>query len=218
MAKTGVTAGGSKGAAPASLRTIIAASALGAAFEWYDFFVFGALTPVIAKNFFSALDPTSGLLAALGLFGAGFFFRPIGALIFGRIGDRVGRKGTFLATVILMGGSTFAIGLLPTWSQAGPIAPALLILMRILQGTALGGEFGGAATFVAEHSPPNKRGSSTSWVQASAAFGLIGALVAIYRPRGAGGGGVRGGRLHRRLAHPLPRLGSACWRSRCGCG
>ena len=164
---------------PASLATIITASSLGATFEWYDFFVFGALTPVIAKNFFTGLDPTSGLLAALALFGTGFFFRPIGALIFGRIGDRVGRKSTFLLTVILMGGSTFAIGLLPTWSQAGPVAPVLLILMRILQGTALGGEYGAAATFVAEHAPPNRRGFATSFVQAAAAFGLIGALLVI---------------------------------------
>ncbi len=164
---------------PASLATIITASSLGATFEWYDFFVFGALTPVIAKNFFTGLDPTSGLLAALALFGTGFFFRPVGALIFGRIGDRVGRKSTFLLTVILMGGSTFAIGVLPTWSQAGPIAPVLLILMRILQGTALGGEYGGAATFIAEHAPANRRGLATGWVQATAAFGLVGALLAI---------------------------------------
>ena len=164
---------------PASLATIIVASSLGATFEWYDFFVFGALTPVIAKNFFTGLDPTSGLLAALALFGAGFFFRPFGALIFGRIGDRVGRKSTFLLTVILMGGSTFAIGVLPTWSQAGPVAPVLLILMRILQGTALGGEYGGAATFVAEHAPANRRGFATSFVQAAAAIGLIGALLVI---------------------------------------
>ncbi len=162
-----------------SLFTIVAAASLGATFEWYDFFVFGALAPVIAKNFFSGLDPTSGLLAALGLFGAGFFFRPFGALIFGRIGDRVGRKSTFLLTVILMGGSTFAIGVLPTWSQAGPLAPILLIVMRVCQGTALGGEYGGAATFVAEHAPANRRGYLTSFVQAAAAIGLVGALIAI---------------------------------------
>jgi MFS family permease len=163
----------------ASLVTIVAASALGTTFEWYDFFVFGALTPVIAKNFFAGLDPTSGLLAALALFGTGFFFRPVGALIFGRIGDRVGRKGTFLLTVVLMGGSTFAIGILPTWSQVGPLAPLLLILMRVVQGTALGGEYGGAAIFVAEHAPPNRRGFATSFVQAAAAVGLIGALLVI---------------------------------------
>ena len=142
---------------------------------------------MIAKNFFTGLDPTSGMLAALALFGAGFFFRPLGALIFGRIGDRVGRKSTFLLTVILMGGSTFAIGVLPTWSQAGAVAPLLLILMRVLQGTALGGEYGGAATFIAEHAPANRRGLATGWVQATAAFGLVGALLAIYLVRHAQG-------------------------------
>jgi MFS family permease len=165
------------------MRTVVAASAAGTAFEWYDFFVFGALTPIIAKNFFSALDATAGLLAALALFGAGFFFRPIGALIFGRIGDRIGRKGAFLITVTLMGGATFAIGLLPTYAQAGPLAPMLLILMRIIQGTALGGEYGGAAIYVAEHARPDRRGYATAWVQASAAFGLVGALGVILAVR-----------------------------------
>jgi predicted MFS family arabinose efflux permease len=165
------------------MRTVVAASAAGTAFEWYDFFVFGALTPIIAKNFFSELDATAGLLAALALFGAGFFFRPIGALIFGRIGDRIGRKGAFLVTVTLMGGATFAIGLLPTYAQAGPLAPMLLILMRIIQGTALGGEYGGAAIYVAEHAKPDRRGYATAWVQASAAFGLVGALGVILAVR-----------------------------------
>ena len=168
---------------PPSLRTVIVASAAGTAFEWYDFFVFGTLSPTIAKNFFSALDATAGLLAALALFGAGFFFRPIGALIFGRIGDRTGRKGAFLITVTLMGGATFAIGLLPTYAQAGPIAPILLIVMRIIQGTALGGEYGGAAIYVAEHAGPGRRGFSTAWVQSSAAFGLVGALGVILLAR-----------------------------------
>ena len=163
--------------------TVVAASSAGTAFEWYDFFVFGTLTPTIAKNFFTALDPTAGLLSALALFGAGFFFRPIGALIFGRIGDRVGRKGAFLITVSMMGAATFAIGLLPTYSQIGPLAPVLLILMRIIQGTALGGEYGGAAIYVAEHSPPGRRGFMTGWVQAAAAFGLIGALGVILLTR-----------------------------------
>ncbi|HZL01020.1 MAG TPA: MFS transporter, partial [Caulobacteraceae bacterium] len=171
-------------AKPVSMVTVIAASSIGTAFEWYDFFVFGALTPVIAKNFFTALDPTAGLLAALALFATGFFFRPIGALIFGRIGDRAGRKGAFLITVTMMGGATVAIGLLPTFAQAGPTAPALLIAMRILQGTALGGEYGGAAIYVAEHAPPRRRGYTTSWVQASGALGLIGALGAIFLVRG----------------------------------
>ncbi|HZZ34984.1 MAG TPA: MFS transporter [Caulobacteraceae bacterium] len=163
-----------------SMRTVVAASSAGTAFEWYDFFVFGTLTAVIAKNFFAALDETAGLLAALALFGAGFFFRPIGALIFGHVGDRIGRKGAFLVTVTLMGGATFAIGLLPTYAQAGPIAPILLILMRIIQGTALGGEYGGAAIYVAEHASANKRGGMTGWIQTSASFGLGGALVVIF--------------------------------------
>jgi MFS family permease len=169
--------------ARASMMTVIAASSLGTTFEWYDFFVFGSLSPVIAKNFFTALDPTAGLLAALALFGAGFFFRPLGALIFGRIGDRAGRKGAFLVTVTMMGGATIGIGLLPTYAQAGAVAPILLILLRILQGTALGGEYGGAAIYVAEHADAKRRGAATGWIQASAAFGLIGALAAIFVTR-----------------------------------
>ena len=163
----------------ASLRTVVAASAAGTAFEWYDFFVFGSLTQVISKTFFSGLNDTAGYIAALALFGAGFAFRPIGALVFGRIGDRAGRKGAFLITVALMGGATVAIGLLPTYAQVGLLAPGLLVLMRILQGFALGGEYGGAAIYVAEHAPPDARGRSTSWVQTSAAFGLFGALMVI---------------------------------------
>ncbi|HYD45650.1 MAG TPA: MFS transporter [Phenylobacterium sp.] len=183
-----VTAGEAPPAkASASTRTVVVASSAGTAFEWYDFFVFGTLAAVISKNFFSALDETAGLLAALALFGAGFFFRPLGALIFGRLGDMIGRKAAFLITVTLMGGATFAIGLLPTYEQAGIIAPILLILMRIIQGTALGGEYGGAAIYVAEHAPPDKRGWLTGWIQTSAAFGLVGALLVIYVTRTAMG-------------------------------
>jgi predicted MFS family arabinose efflux permease len=171
------------GEKPVSMRTVVAASSAGTAFEWYDFFVFGTLAAVISKNFFAALDETAGLLAALALFGAGFFFRPIGALIFGHIGDRIGRKGAFLITVAMMGGATFAIGLLPTYEQAGIISPILLIVMRIIQGTALGGEYGGAAIYVAEHSPADKRGYMTGWIQTAAAFGLVGALGVIYVTR-----------------------------------
>jgi len=168
---------------PTSMRTVVLASSAGTAFEWYDFFVFGTLATVIGKNFFAELGDTAGTLAALGLFGAGFFFRPLGALIFGRIGDKAGRKGAFLITVILMGAATFAIGLLPTYAQAGWVAPLLLILMRIIQGTALGGEYGGAAIYVAEHAPDNQRGAMTGWIQTSAAFGLLGALLVILAAR-----------------------------------
>jgi MFS family permease len=167
----------------ASLRTVVAASAAGTTFEWYDFFVFGSLTGVISKTFFTGLPETAALAAALALFGAGFLFRPLGALVFGRIGDRAGRKGAFLATVLLMGGATVAIGLLPSYTQAGIIGPALLILMRIIQGFALGGEYGGAAIYVAEHAPSNRRGQATSWIQTSAAFGLFGALIVILLTR-----------------------------------
>ncbi|MFZ5670707.1 MAG: MFS transporter [Pseudomonadota bacterium] len=170
---------------PVSMFTVVAASSAGTAFEWYDFFVFGTLASVIGKNFFAELGDTAGVLAALALFGAGFFFRPLGALIFGRIGDRAGRKGAFLITVILMGAATFAIGLLPTYAQAGIIAPLLLILMRIIQGTALGGEYGGAAIYVAEHARPDHRGLMTGWIQTSAAFGLFGALIVILATRTA---------------------------------
>jgi MFS family permease len=168
---------------PTSLRTVITASSAGTTFEWYDFFVFGSLTGVISKTFFTGLPETAGFAAALALFGAGFLFRPLGALVFGRIGDRKGRKGAFLATVLLMGGATVAIGLLPSYNQAGLIGPILLILMRIIQGFALGGEYGGAAIYVAEHAPANGRGQATSWIQSSAAFGLFGALIVILLTR-----------------------------------
>src|ERR687898_2808590 len=135
---------------PWSMTRVVAASSAGTAFEWYDFFIFGSLATTIQKVFFAGLDPTAGLVAALGLFAAGFAFRPLGALIFGVVGDRLGRKGAFLITVSLMGGATFLIGLLPTYAQAGIVGPILLIILRILQGIALGGEYGGAAIYVAE--------------------------------------------------------------------
>jgi MFS family permease len=162
---------------------VVLASSAGTAFEWYDFFIFGSLAPVIGKAFFSALDPTPALIAALGLFAAGFAFRPLGALIFGVVGDRLGRKGAFLATVSLMGGATFLIGLLPTYATAGALAPALLIFLRICQGVALGGEYGGAAIYVAEHSTADNRGSSTGWIQSSASFGLLAAMLLILASR-----------------------------------
>jgi predicted MFS family arabinose efflux permease len=180
-------AGGPAEDAPASMMTVVAASSAGTAFEWYDFFIFGSLAGIISKVFFTGLNETAGLIAALALFGTGFAFRPLGALIFGRMGDRVGRKAAFLITVTLMGGATFAIGLLPTYSQVGIISPILLIILRILQGTALGGEYGGAAIYVAEHAPANKRGQMTGWIQSSAALGLIGALAVILVTRKAMG-------------------------------
>jgi len=170
--------------APATpMFTVVAASAAGTAFEWYDFFIFGSLTQVISKTFFAGLNDTAGTLAALALFGVGFAFRPIGALVFGHVGDRLGRKGAFLVTVTLMGGATFGIGFLPTYAQAGIAAPLLLIALRVVQGFALGGEYGGAAIYVAEHSRPDERGWNTSWVQTSAAFGLFAALGVILATR-----------------------------------
>ena len=166
-----------------SMARVVTASSAGTAFEWYDFFIFGSLAPVIAKVFLAGLDPTSALIAALALFAVGFAFRPLGAIIFGAMGDRVGRKATFLATVSLMGGATFAIGLLPTYSQAGILAPILLVFLRICQGTALGGEYGGAAIYVAEHAENHKRGAATGWIQSSASFGLLAALLIIFATR-----------------------------------
>src|SRR6478736_8702347 len=168
-----------------SMARVIIASSAGTAFEWYDFFIFGSLAPVISKVFFAGLDATQALIAALALFAAGFAFRPLGALIFGVIGDRLGRKGAFLITVSLMGGATFLIGFLPTYAQAGTLGPTLLIILRILQGIALGGEYGGAAIYVAEHAPHDKRGASTGWIQASASFGLLAALLVIVATRTA---------------------------------
>jgi hypothetical protein len=170
---------GSSARAETPMRTVVLASSTGTAFEWYDFFIYGAVAPTIAKNFFSQLDPTAGLLVALAIFATGFLFRPLGALIFGRLGDRFGRKGAFLATVVIMGGATFSMGLLPTYDQIGVAAVAILIFLRVLQGTAVGGEYGGAAIYVAEHAPVERRGMSTGWIQASAAFGLLGAQAIV---------------------------------------
>jgi MFS family permease len=166
-----------------SMARVVIASSAGTAFEWYDFFIFGSLAPVISKVFFAGLDPTPALIAALALFAVGFAFRPLGALIFGVVGDRLGRKGAFLITVTMMGAATFLIGLLPTYAQSGSLGPILLIFLRILQGIALGGEYGGAAIYVAEHAPNNKRGAATGWIQSSASFGLLAALLVIVGTR-----------------------------------
>ena len=164
---------------PWSMKRVVAASSAGTAFEWYDFFIFGSLAGVIAQHFYAEVGASTGYILALITFGVGFVVRPLGALVFGWFGDRTGRKTTFLVTITLMGLATVAIGLLPTFEQAGVIAPILLITMRVLQGFALGGEYGGAAIYVAEHAPAGKRGYLTGWIQTTAALGLIGALAVI---------------------------------------
>ncbi len=182
MADTALDAPGLKAAThveTSDMRTIVAASSAGTAFEWYDFFIFGTLASLISKNFFAGVSDAAGFIFALGAFGAGFAFRPLGSLVFGWLGDRLGRKGAFIVTVSLMGAATIGIGFLPTYKQAGLLSPSLLILLRILQGFALGGEYGGAAVYVAEHSPDHRRGWFTGWIQISASLGLIGALVVI---------------------------------------
>jgi MFS family permease len=166
-----------------TLKTVVAASAAGTAFEWYDFFIFGSLTTIIARHFYADVGEATSYILALLTFGVGFVVRPLGALAFGWFGDKTGRKTTFLVTITLMGAATVAIGLLPDFSQAGILAPILLIAMRIIQGFALGGEYGGAAIYVAEHAPPTKRGLLTSWINTTAALGLIGALVVILTTR-----------------------------------
>jgi MFS family permease len=168
---------------PRRLRLVVPASAAGTAFEWYDFFIFVPLSSILARTFFAGVNDAAGYILALGAFAAGFAFRPLGALIFGRMGDLIGRKSTFLVTMSLMGGATFAIGLLPSYADAGVLAPTLFVLLRILQGLALGGEWGGAAIYIAEHSPPQRRGYLTSWMGAAAAFGLGGALVVTLSTR-----------------------------------
>ncbi|WP_298125683.1 MFS transporter [Brevundimonas sp.] len=166
-----------------TLRTVVGASAAGTAFEWYDFFIFGSLTAVIARHFYADVGEAASYILALLTFGVGFVVRPLGALVFGWFGDRTGRKTTFLVTITLMGVATVAIGLLPDYEQIGIAAPILLIVMRILQGFALGGEYGGAAIYVAEHAPREKRGYLTGWIQTTAALGLIGALSVILATR-----------------------------------
>lgn len=155
---------------------VIAAASAGTIIEWYDFFVFGALAGIVATEFYPPGDSTANFLKALATFGAGFAVRPLGALFFGRIGDMVGRKYTFLITLLLMGSATAAIGLIPTYAQIGIAAPTLLVLCRLLQGLALGGEYGGAAVYVAEYSPDGKRGYYTSFIQTTASIGLFLAL------------------------------------------
>ena len=168
-----------KGSTGREERKIIFASSLGTVFEWYDFFLYGALATVLSKQFFAGVNDTTAFIFALMAFAAGFLVRPFGALVFGRLGDMIGRKYTFLMTIILMGLSTFAVGLLPTYTSIGIAAPIMLVLLRMLQGLALGGEYGGAATYVAEHAAPGKRGFNTSWIQSTATLGLLLSLVVV---------------------------------------
>ncbi|HET9004776.1 MAG TPA: MFS transporter, partial [Gemmatimonadaceae bacterium] len=167
------------------IRRVIFASSLGTVFEWYDFYLYGSLAAVISKQFFSGVNPTAAFIFALLAFAAGFAVRPFGAIFFGRIGDIVGRKYTFLVTILIMGLSTFAVGVLPTYAQIGLAAPVILILARLLQGLALGGEYGGAATYVADHAPPGKRGAHTSWIQTTATLGFFLSLAVILVTRRA---------------------------------
>jgi len=164
-------------------KKVIFASSLGTVFEWYDFYLYGSLAAFIAKHFFSALDPNSAMIFSLLAFAAGFIVRPFGALVFGRLGDMIGRKYTFLVTILIMGLSTFIVGLLPGYASIGIAAPVILIGLRLLQGLALGGEYGGAATYVAEHAPHGKRGAYTSWIQTTATLGLFLSLIVILGTR-----------------------------------
>ena len=152
---------------------MILASSVGTLIEWYDFYIFGMLATIISDQFFPKGNPTAALLSTLAIFAAGFIIRPFGALVFGRLGDLIGRKYTFLLTLIIMGGSTFAIGLVPSYNSIGIAAPLIVLLLRLMQGLALGGEYGGAATYVAEHAPADKRGYYTSWIQTTATLGLF---------------------------------------------
>lgn len=166
-------------------RKVIFASSLGTVFEWYDFYLYGSLAAIIARQFFSGLDPTSAYIFALLAFAAGFLVRPFGAIFFGRLGDMIGRKYTFLVTILIMGASTFIVGLLPSYASIGLAAPVILIILRMLQGLALGGEYGGAATYVAEHAPHGKRGAYTAWIQTTATLGLFLSLLVILGVRTA---------------------------------
>ncbi len=167
------------GALTSDERRVIFASSLGTVFEWYDFYLYATLAPFFAALFFPPGNATAALLSSFVTYAAGFLVRPFGALFFGRIGDLVGRKYTFLVTIVVMGASTAAVGLLPTYAKIGFVAPILLVLLRLLQGLALGGEYGGAATYVAEHARPGRRGYSTSWIQTTATLGLFLSLLII---------------------------------------
>lgn len=176
---TNVSSQPASGTLTSGHKRVIIASSLGTVFEWYDFFLYGTLAAIIAKQFFSGVDENTGLIFALLAFAAGFFVRPFGAAFFGSLGDRIGRKYTFLVTILIMGSSTFLVGVLPSYNSIGMVAPVILIILRMLQGLALGGEYGGAATYVAEHAPPGKRGFYTSFIQCTATIGLFLSLLII---------------------------------------
>ena len=178
--------------------SVITASSVGTLIEWYDFYIFGSLATILSEQFFPQENPTAAFLSTLATFAAGFVVRPFGALVFGRLGDLIGRKYTFLLTLVLMGGSTFAIGLVPGYASIGMWAPALVLLLRLVQGLALGGEYGGAATYVAEHSPPHKRGYYTSFIQTTATLGLfvsLGVILAVRETVGVAAFGEWGWRV-----------------------
>jgi MFS family permease len=180
MATTSADAGMPKSTAAAQSKwLVIGASSLGTVFEWYDFYLYGLVVSILTAQFFSGVNEVTGFIFALAAFAAGFAVRPFGALVFGRLGDLVGRKHTFLITMGIMGASTFAVGLLPSYATAGVLAPMLLLALRLLQGLALGGEYGGAATYVAENSPQGKRGLYTSFIQTTATLGLFAALLVV---------------------------------------
>ncbi len=200
----------SGGALTTGHKRVIFASSLGTVFEWYDFYLYGSLTPIIAAQFFSGVsNPTAAFIFALLAFAAGFAVRPFGALLFGRLGDMIGRKYTFLVTIVIMGISTFAVGLLPNYATIGVAAPIILICLRLLQGLALGGEYGGAATYVAEHAPPGKRGLYTSWIQTTATLGLFLSLLVILGCRLGLGKDIDGKSLFEIWGWRIPFLVSA---------
>jgi MFS family permease len=188
---------------PTSIRSVILASSVGTLIEWYDFYIFGSLATVLANQFFPKTNPTAALLSTLATFAAGFLVRPFGALVFGRLGDLIGRKYTFLLTLIIMGGSTFAIGLIPSYESIGVLAPIIVLVLRLLQGLALGGEYGGAATYVAEHAPSRQRGFYTSWIQTTATLGLFLSLGIILITRHS---------LHNDLSVSIAKFNDWGWR------
>ena len=197
------TGGNERLADGATLRRVIFAASLGTLFEWYDFYLYGSLAVFFGGLFFPKASPTAQLLASLATFGAGFGVRPLGAIVFGYVGDKIGRKYTFLVTMATMGLSTALVGLLPTFATAGLAATALLVLLRLLQGLALGGEYGGAATYVAEHVPDSKRGYYTSFIQTTATLGFLLSMGVIGTPRVVD----RRGRIQGLgLAHPVPAV------------